>query len=114
MTAYEDERYEVSLDPDAYTTAKDLAEERGTSISQLLRTAITTQRWFDNVRAEGGRILVHRRGPLGGPPSLMSSQTILAPLRAGLCKILQALPQLRARQAWDAALDRLLQRGAAA
>jgi hypothetical protein len=47
--------HEVSLDADAYVTAATLAERRGVSIPQLLRTAVTTQRWFDDVRAAGGR-----------------------------------------------------------
>jgi hypothetical protein len=58
------DRDEVSLDAEAYVTAALLAQQRGTSIPQLLRTAVTTQRWFDDVRAAGNRMLVERGGKL--------------------------------------------------
>src|SRR5215208_39016 len=55
----------VSLDADAYVTAKTLAEYKCTSIPQLLRKAVTTQRWFDDVQAAAGtRLLVEKGGKL--------------------------------------------------
>jgi hypothetical protein len=54
----------VSLDTDAYVTAEILAKDQRTSISQVLRKAVTTQRWFDGVRAAGAHILVEERGKL--------------------------------------------------
>lgn len=66
---------QVSLDEDTYITAAVLAEQRHISVPQLLRQAVTTQRWFDNVRSAGGRILVEERGKLREILEIREQQT---------------------------------------
>ena len=55
-------RLNVVFSESAYSMLKDLAEESGKTISDVVRDAIALQRWFNGVRREGGRILVEQRG----------------------------------------------------
>jgi pyruvate/2-oxoglutarate dehydrogenase complex dihydrolipoamide acyltransferase (E2) component len=55
-------RLNVVFSESAYNTLKDLADESGKTISDVVRDAIALQRWFNGVRREGGRILVEQRG----------------------------------------------------
>lgn len=53
-------RVNVNFSPTAYSTLEKIAEEKGKTISEVLRDAIALEKWFDDVSKEGGRLLVER------------------------------------------------------
>jgi hypothetical protein len=55
-------RLNVVFSESAYNTIKDLADQSGKTISDVVRDAIALQKWFIEVRRKGGRILVEERG----------------------------------------------------
>jgi len=55
-------RLNVVFSESAYNTLKDLANQSGKTISEVVRDAIALQKWFIDTRRAGGRILVEERG----------------------------------------------------
>jgi hypothetical protein len=55
-------RLNVVFSESAYNTIKDLADQSGKTISDVVRDALALQKWFIDVRRKGGRILVEERG----------------------------------------------------
>jgi len=55
-------RVNVNFTENAYETLDELARERGKSMSEVLRDAISLEKWFEETRREGGRVLVERDG----------------------------------------------------
>lgn len=46
----------------AYRDLETLAKEQGKTKAEVLRDAVSLEKWFDEARQEGGRILVERDG----------------------------------------------------
>jgi hypothetical protein len=57
-------RLNVNFSGEAYDTLVQLAKARGTSMSEVLRAALALEKWLEETRREGGRILVERDGTL--------------------------------------------------
>jgi hypothetical protein len=55
-------RLNVVFSDSAYKTLEKLADDSGKTISDFVRDAIALQKWFNDVRKGGGRILVEERG----------------------------------------------------
>lgn len=55
-------RVNVNFSDQAYRTLENLASSSGKSMSEVLREAIALKQWFDETRAQGGRILTERNG----------------------------------------------------
>lgn len=61
-SASKSRRLNVVFSEPAYNTLKEMAEQSGKSISEVVRDAIALQKWFTDTRRGGGRILVEERG----------------------------------------------------
>jgi metal-responsive CopG/Arc/MetJ family transcriptional regulator len=57
-------RVNVNFSEDAYEELTELAQRKGKTLSDLLRDAIALERWFDDAKQEGSRVLVERDGKL--------------------------------------------------
>jgi hypothetical protein len=55
-------RLNVVFSDSAYNTLRDLADRNDKTISDVVRDAIALQKWFNDTRRAGGRILVEERG----------------------------------------------------
>ena len=55
-------RVNVNFSEDAYDELTELAQRKGKTVSDLLRDAIALERWFDETKREGSRVLVERDG----------------------------------------------------
>ena len=55
-------RVNVNFSESAYEALDELARRRGKTMSEILRDAISLEKWFEDTRDEGGRILVERDG----------------------------------------------------
>lgn len=56
-------RVNVNFSEDAYKALEKLAEERGTTMTEVLRDAISLEQWVDEVRKDkDARLLVERDG----------------------------------------------------
>jgi hypothetical protein len=55
-------RVNVNFSEGVYSDLENLAESRGKSKADVLRDAIALERWFDEARREGSRILIDRDG----------------------------------------------------
>jgi metal-responsive CopG/Arc/MetJ family transcriptional regulator len=55
-------RVNVNFSENAYRELNELAQRRGKTMSEVLRDAIELERWFDETRREGNRVLVERDG----------------------------------------------------
>jgi predicted DNA-binding protein len=55
-------RVNVNFSESAYETLDELARRRGKTMSEVLRDAISLEKWFEDTRDEGGRVLVERDG----------------------------------------------------
>jgi metal-responsive CopG/Arc/MetJ family transcriptional regulator len=55
-------RVNVNFSEGAYKTLDELARRKGKSMSEVLRDAISLEKWFEDTREEGGRVLVERDG----------------------------------------------------
>ncbi len=52
----------VSFSDDAYRTLEELARRKGTTMSEVLRDAISLEAYAEKVREEGNRLLVEDDG----------------------------------------------------
>jgi len=57
-------RINVNFSPNAYAILEDLANDKGTSMSEVLRDALAMEKYVEDTRREGGRILVERDGSI--------------------------------------------------
>jgi predicted DNA-binding protein len=55
-------RVNVNFSESAYETLDELARRRGKTMSEVLRDAISLEKWFEDTRSEGGRVLIERDG----------------------------------------------------
>jgi len=51
----------VNLGMEVYTTLKDLAHKRGTTMTECVRQAISTEQWVQETQEKGEKILVRDR-----------------------------------------------------
>jgi hypothetical protein len=58
-------RFSVSFSDEAYETLEDLAERKGISKVDVLRDSLALEKWLDETRRDGGRILVERQNGSG-------------------------------------------------
>jgi hypothetical protein len=55
-------RVNVNFSEGAYGDLETIAQNRGKTKAEVLRDAIALERWFDEARREGNRILIERDG----------------------------------------------------
>lgn len=60
MSVAKSHRFNVNFSDGAYRDLSSLAESKGTTMSEVLRDAIALERWFDETRREGSRVLVEQ------------------------------------------------------
>jgi hypothetical protein len=53
-------RFNVNFSEGAYRDLSALAERKGKTMSEILRDAIALERWFDETRQEGSKVLVEQ------------------------------------------------------
>jgi predicted DNA-binding protein len=53
-------RVNVNFSPEAYSTLERLAQEKGKTMSEVLRDAIALEKWLTDVSKEGAHILVEK------------------------------------------------------
>lgn len=53
-------RFNVNFSDGAYRDLSTLAERKGKTMSEVLRDAIALERWFDETRREGSKVLVEQ------------------------------------------------------
>jgi hypothetical protein len=53
-------RFNVNFSEGAYRDLNTLAERKGKSMSEVLRDAVALERWFDETRREGNKVLVEQ------------------------------------------------------
>lgn len=53
-------RFNVNFSEGAFRDLNTLAERKGTTMSEVLRDAIALERWFDETRREGSKVLVEQ------------------------------------------------------
>jgi predicted metal-dependent RNase len=53
-------RINIILDDDTFEELKDLAKSKKKNMSETLRDALALEKWFNDTRAKGGRILVEQ------------------------------------------------------
>jgi hypothetical protein len=51
----------VNLSPEAYTALKEMAAQRGVTVTEMLRQAISTAKWVQDTTAQGEKILKQDR-----------------------------------------------------
>ncbi len=54
-------RVNVDFSEDAYEVLTDIAHRRGKTISGVLRDALALEKWYEDTKDEGGRVLVERK-----------------------------------------------------
>lgn len=60
MAAQEKVKVTVSLPQDTVDVIKELASKHGVTASELLRRSVATEKFFDEVERDNGKILVER------------------------------------------------------
>jgi metal-responsive CopG/Arc/MetJ family transcriptional regulator len=55
-------RINMNLSQKTYDELAKLANEKGKTLSEIIRDALALELWFEETRKEGGRILVERGG----------------------------------------------------
>ena len=54
-------RVNVNFSDEVYRELERVARERGKNLSEVLRDAVTLEKWANDVRRDGGRILIQDR-----------------------------------------------------
>lgn len=54
-------RVNVDFSENAYEILADIANRRGKTISGVLRDALALEKWYEDTKDEGGRVLVERK-----------------------------------------------------
>lgn len=57
-------RVNVNFSESAYRDLTEMAERKGKTVSDVLRDAVTLERWFDEASREGSRVLIERDGTM--------------------------------------------------
>lgn len=60
MVAEQIHRVNVNFSEGAYHDLQEIARNRGKTKAEVLRDAIALERWFDEARREGARLLIER------------------------------------------------------
>jgi len=55
-------RININIPDGAYAELQEYAKRMGKTVSQVCRDGVALEKWFDDTRREGGRILVERGG----------------------------------------------------
>lgn len=55
-------RVNVNFSDEVYGELSQIAKERGVTLSEVLRDAVTLEKYVTDTRREGGRLLVERDG----------------------------------------------------
>ena len=55
-------RINFNVSEQTYNVLQKLADEKGTTVANVLRDAIALENWFKEAQRDGGRILVERKG----------------------------------------------------
>jgi metal-responsive CopG/Arc/MetJ family transcriptional regulator len=55
-------RVNVNFSEEVYTELAQIAKERGVTLSEVLRDAVTLEKYVADTRRQGGRLLVERDG----------------------------------------------------
>jgi hypothetical protein len=53
-------RFNVNFSEGAYRDLNTLAQSKGKTMSEVLRDSIALERWFDETRREGSKVLVEQ------------------------------------------------------
>jgi len=53
---------QIEFSEEAYEALEKLAQERGVSITEVLRDALSHEQWLDELRKENARLLIERDG----------------------------------------------------
>jgi hypothetical protein len=54
----------ISFSPEAYAELERIARQKGKPVAAIVRDALALEKWFDETRGTGGRVLVERNGRL--------------------------------------------------
>ena len=54
----------ISFSPEAYAELERIARQKGKPVGAIVRDALALEKWFDETRGTGGRVLVERNGRL--------------------------------------------------
>lgn len=57
-------RLNTTFPASVYEAIQQLADDRQTSMSEVLRDAVALERWVDDVQRQGARILIERDGEI--------------------------------------------------
>jgi hypothetical protein len=60
MLVADSHRFNVNFSDAAYRDLNTLAERKGKTMSEVLRDAIALERWFDDARSSGSKVLVEQ------------------------------------------------------
>jgi hypothetical protein len=60
MLVADSHRFNVNFSDAAYRDLNTLAERKGKTMSEVLRDAIALERWFDETRSVGSKVLVEQ------------------------------------------------------
>ncbi len=58
-------RFSVSFSDDAYATLEEIALREGKSKVEVLRDALALEKWFQDAKQSGGRVLIERQNGSG-------------------------------------------------
>ena len=53
---------QIEFSEEAYEALEKLAQERGVSVTEVLRDALSHEQWLDELRKENARLLIERDG----------------------------------------------------
>jgi metal-responsive CopG/Arc/MetJ family transcriptional regulator len=58
-------RFSVSFSDEAYATLEEIARREGKTKVEVLRDALALEKWFQDTKRSGGRVLVERQNGTG-------------------------------------------------
>jgi len=53
-------RININLSDEAYDSLERLSQQKGKNMSETLRDALALEKWFQDTRREGGRVLIEK------------------------------------------------------
>jgi ribbon-helix-helix CopG family protein len=56
-----DKRLNVSFSDSTFRALEELANKKGTSMAEVLRDAIQLEKWVEDARSEGSKLLIEQR-----------------------------------------------------
>jgi len=59
-----EKRINALVSEEIFDTLKTIAEEKGATMTSVLRQAITLAKWFHQAQKEGARVMVEREGKI--------------------------------------------------